>query len=321
MRQRHEVALTEPQRSLQAEPGTREGGFDRDHVADLLPAGLHDVLLESPQHLGPEPCGNSAPWIGVELAEPGVVVVRDRGAPDVGACVYRRADCRSVLGRLSVELAVGRIGQHACYVLEAGAERGRYVSQRRVGHRRLRCGTGDRRCLEGAVHVEEPFGVAGGQVGEGRGVTYVHFDPADAGGGLVRLEAPCERLEVALWAGLETPVVVDGQHDGVRGRPCRLQLGVGGDAAEASDHAGVEGGDDARDPGGVRLEPSRADQARHVAVGVIHKSCPDGLARAAGVLVEQLDVCPCPRVGQVGQLAGGAGLDRQLRQDGAASAR
>ena len=107
---------------------------------------------------------------------------------------------------------------------EAGAQRGGHVGERRVGHRRLRRCACDRRGLEGAVHVEEPLGVAGRQVDERRRVADVHLDPADAGAGLVRLEPPRERLEVALRAGLELPVVVDGQLDRVRRRPGRLQI-------------------------------------------------------------------------------------------------
>ena len=61
--QRHRCRARNRSADLQAEPGPGQRRLDREHVADLLPAGLHHVLLELAHHLGAEAGGDPAPGV------------------------------------------------------------------------------------------------------------------------------------------------------------------------------------------------------------------------------------------------------------------
>ena len=133
-----------------------------------------------------------------------------------------------------------------------------------------RDGPRDRRLgrVRGGVRDEADVGAG---VDAEAGVGGVQVADADPLVDRARLELLDEGLEVLVLAGPEVPVVVVGQLRGRAGGPGRRLRVDRGDAvvvAEAGEAAGLEGGDQERAVGGVRLQPARAGEPGDDLVGV-----------------------------------------------------
>ena len=218
--------------------------------------------------------------------------------------VQRRAD-RAVVG-----VAAGRVGDGVEQLAERRRQRGRDVLEASVA------------LLHGpqrAVHLDDPLRVAVGEVHRATGGADVQLDRADrrcpvaAVADLERLEAPGQALEVAGGAGRELPVEVERQGDLILAGPRRAQRLIGeGRQPQAAPHAGIERRHEAGEPAPARPQSPRAQQARHVTIGVALQRPGRLLARALGD--QQLRVGPRPRTGQVAELAAGAAVDPQPGQ-------
>ena len=296
-------AQVQPGRCLDRQLGAGEQRVGRQHRADLLPAGRHQVLLLAADHLGAETGGHPGPRVEVQLPEPS-----GRGAHaeavDRPRAVERRAD-RAVVG-----VAAGRVGDGVEQLAERRRQRGRDVLEASVA---LLHGT------QRAVHLDDPLRVAVGEVHRAAGGADVQLDRADrrcpvaAVADLERLEAPGQALEVAGGAGRELPVEVERQGDLILAGPRRAERLIGERRQpQAAPHAGIERRHEAGEPAPTRPQSSRTQQARHVTIGVALQRPGRLQARALGD--QQLRVGPRPRPGQVAELAAGAAVDPQLGQ-------
>ena len=292
----------EPGRCLNRQLSVGEQRVGRHH-RDLLPACGHQVFLLATDHLGAEPGGHPGSRVEVQLPEPA-----SRGAQaeavDRPRAVERRAD-RAVVG-----VAARRVGDGVEQLAEWRRQRSRDVLETSVA------------LLHGpqrAVHLDDPLRVPLREVHRAAGGADVQLDRADrwcpvgAVADLERLEAPGQALEVAGGAGRELPVEVQRQGDLILAGPRRAERLIGeGNQPQPAAHACIERRDETSEPARPGLEAPRAQQARHVTIGVALQR-PGGLeTRALGD--QQLRVGPRPRTGQVTELASGAAVDVQLGQ-------
>ncbi len=299
--QGHEVAGVDPAGRLQGQSGGVEPVVGGPDLGQLHPRRVHEVLLVAPHDLGAQAGGHPRPGIDVELGEPRGRVVGELVAVHVPRAVERRADGE---GRFPARGLAG-----------AGVDRGAQSgAQARVDL--LEAEVVARGGAQGAVHVDHRAGVGLGQLGHpGLGHADVHGHPPQPGRALVGAEAGGEGLEVALRPGRELPVEVDRQPGG-RPAPRRPHLRFRiGCAAQAADHAGVEGGHHAREVAGAGPEPAGAEQAGDVAVGVGLELGGEG-GRGDGGVGEELAVGPERGRRGIGQLGAGVGraLDAQDRE-------
>ena len=109
--QRGDVAGVDALADPENQPGEVAQAVGGQHVAHLLPRGVHVALLVFPHHLGAEPGGGPMPGVDVQLAQPARLSLGHRVAPYRPASVDGRRH-RLGLGRCALgDVGVGRVEQ------------------------------------------------------------------------------------------------------------------------------------------------------------------------------------------------------------------
>jgi len=255
-RQGAEMPHVQPEIRLQAQAAPAQPRVGADHIADLLPRLLHELLLKLADDLRAQSSGHAAARVQVELAQPGRIGGRDRVLPGVPLPVERRSEDRRRILRPLLKEPRRQIERRCQSLLDfvrniaqgAGGARGRAQSpvHQRVGGVLLRRDFRQQRVPIADVHRDHAHRIRTGE----------------------RLELARQRLEIAQRPGGEFPVKIDRElHFPRRRSPGgRQRLQGVGRAAQPAQHARAKGGHHTGNILAVRQHAARADQARDIQI-------------------------------------------------------
>ncbi len=243
----------------------RKCALGGDHVAQLLPRRLHELVLVLSHHFGAPARREAIARLQREAVEPTAVDhLRVDGVPLGGKFAVdgrcQRRHLVAVLGDISRRHAIGSAVQDA---RQSGRHGARRVGQHRIEfprhHRTFEHGLVRRRTVEQKmIAVDER--IAQSDVAEFVEKRLV------AGELLRRAQAPRQRFDVAHRPGREGPRVIDRQFDvaPLGQRPRDAERGVGHRLAESTLATAFGCRNHAGHIGGFGLEPPRTDQARNI---------------------------------------------------------